>query len=74
MLREEFNIKIKVCHVNHGIRATAKRDQDFVRNIAQKLELEFETIDVNMDEFAKENKMSSEEAGRFLRYEFFRTF
>ena len=74
LLREEFNIKIKVCHVNHGIRATAKRDQDFVRNIAQKLQLEFETIDVNMDEFAKENKMSSEEAGRLLRYEFFRTF
>ncbi|SMB81231.1 tRNA(Ile)-lysidine synthase [Peptoniphilus asaccharolyticus DSM 20463] len=74
LLKEELKLKIKVCHVNHGIRETAKRDQEFVKKIAEELNLEFYTINVNMDDFAKENKMSSEEAGRFLRYKFFRQF
>lgn len=72
-LKEEYNLNIIVAHVNHGIRKTAKRDEEFVIDYSKKLNLLCETKHVNMDEYAKENKISSEEAGRFLRYSFFRS-
>ena len=71
-LREDFDLDIIVCHLNHGIRETAKRDEDFVKNICRDYGVKCLTKTVNMDEFARVNKLSSEEAGRILRYEFFR--
>lgn len=71
-LKNLLNFSIKVCHVNHGIRNTAKRDQKFVEEQCIELGVPFYTINVDMNKFAKDNGMSSEEAGRFLRYEFFR--
>lgn len=71
-IKEMFNLTILVAHVNHGIRDTAKRDEDFVLKTSRDLGLKAKTIRVNMNEYAKEHKLSSEEAGRNLRYEFFR--
>ena len=71
-LRDDFDLDIIVCHLNHGIRETAKRDEDFVKNICRDYGVKCLTKTVNMDEFARINKLSSEEAGRILRYEFFR--
>ena len=71
-LRDDFDLDIIVCHLNHGIRETAKRDEDFVKNICRDYGVKCLTKTVNMDEFARVNKLSSEEAGRILRYEFFR--
>lgn len=71
-LKDELNLDIIVCHLNHGIRETAKRDEDFVRKSCEDYKVKCITKTVNMDEYAKENKLSSEEAGRILRYKFFR--
>lgn len=71
-LKEDWNLDIIVCHLNHGIRETAKRDEDFVKKVCSDYEVICFTKTVNMDEYARENKLSSEEAGRILRYEFFR--
>lgn len=71
-LKDEFDLDIIVCHLNHGIRQSAKRDEDFVKNICHDYKVPCLTKRVNMDEYARENKLSSEEAGRILRYEFFR--
>ncbi len=71
-LQDEYNLKIIVAHVNHGIRETATRDEKFVEELSKKLSLEYKVLHINMDEYARENKISSEEAGRFLRYKFFR--
>lgn len=71
-LRDDFDLDIIVCHLNHGIRETAKRDEDFVKNICRDYGVKCLTKTVNMDEFARVNKLSKEEAGRILRYEFFR--
>ena len=71
-LRDDFDLDIIVCHLNHGIRETAKRDEDFVKNICRDYGVKCLTKTVNMDEFARVYKLSSEEAGRNLRYEFFR--
>lgn len=71
-LKEDWNLDIIVCHLNHGIRETAKRDEDFVKKVCSDYEVICFTKTANMDEYARENKLSSEEAGRILRYEFFR--
>lgn len=67
----KFNIY--VAHVNHGVRGEdAKSDQLFVEEIAKNLNLPYYTKNVNMIEYGKEKGISSEEAGRELRYGFFR--
>lgn len=71
-LKEDWNLDIIVCHLNHGIRETAKRDENFVKKVCSDYQVICFTKTVNMDEYARENKLSSEEAGRILRYEFFR--
>lgn len=73
-LRKEYDLDLLVCHLNHGIRKTALRDENFVIDICKKYNLTYNIKHVNMNEFAKIHKMTSEEAGRFLRYEFFREF
>lgn len=70
---EEYNLKPIVSHINHGIRPEeGKRDAEFVREIAKKLNLPFELKEVNTPEFKKKLKLSLEEAARILRYGFFK--
>ncbi len=72
-IRDVINFNIHIAHVNHGVRGEdAKSDQLFVEKIASKLNLPYYTINVNMIEYGKEKGISSEEAGRELRYGFFR--
>ncbi len=40
-LKDELNFTLKAAHLNHGIRGNeAKRDEDFARNLCEKLEIE----------------------------------
>ncbi len=72
-IREDIDFNIFIAHVNHGVRGEeALEDEKFVEGIAKELNLPYFSKTVNMNEYAKENKMSSEEAGRELRYKFFR--
>ena len=71
-LQEELDFNIIVCHVNHGVRDEASVDQDLVRKTAEKLGLKFHTINVDMVSYGKEKGITAEEAGRELRYGFFR--
>lgn len=67
----EFNIHI--VHINHGVRgAEADADQLFVQRKAEELSLPYYTKNVDMVRYGKENGISAEEAGRKLRYGFFR--
>lgn len=72
-IKSLINFDIHIAHVNHGVRgADAKSDQLFVEKIARELNLPYHTKNVNMIEYGKEKGISSEEAGRELRYGFFR--
>lgn len=72
-IRDLINFNIYIAHVNHGVRGEdAKADQLFVEGMAKKLGLPYYTKNVNMVEYGKEKGISSEEAGRELRYGFFR--
>ncbi len=71
-IKEELNFNIYVAHINHGIRKEeADADEEFVKNTCLKYSLPFYSIKVNMDQYAVENKLTSEEAGRTIRYDFF---
>ena len=63
---------ITAVHINHGIRGDeAARDEDFVLQLCKRqgIRLEIRRLDVPL--FARENKISEEEAGRVLRYRIF---
>ena len=71
--REEFDLRLMVVHVNHGIRGeAADRDEQFVKDMAAERGLDFYSEKVNVPQAARELKMSEEEAGRYLRYQIMR--
>ncbi|MCR3955683.1 MAG: tRNA lysidine(34) synthetase TilS [Gudongella sp.] len=72
-LKDQLGIKLIVAHVNHGVRGDlAKRDQDFVQGISREFGLDYYTTNVDMAAYGREHGMTAEEAGRLLRYGFFR--
>lgn len=61
---------LRVVHVHHGLRgAEADRDERFVEELCGKLGIPFQTVRCNAAEYARIHGMSTEEAGRVLRYE-----
>jgi len=72
-LAGEVPFRVTVCHLNHGLRGEeADRDEAFTRALAERYGLPFACRRADAAAFAKENRCSVEEAGRELRYEFFR--
>lgn len=70
--KETLDIKLLVVHVHHGIRGeTADRDARFVEELCNKNNIPFFLYKYHIPTFAKENGMSTEEAGRYARYEAF---
>ena len=70
-LREKFNIKLVVAHVNHMIRAVADSETEFVRDFCEDNGVEFFVKKVNVVGLSEKLKISCEEAGRNVRYDFF---
>ena len=70
--KEKFKIKLYVCHINHKIREDSTIDEQYVENMCEKMNVPFYKKRVQVEQIAKENKMGTEEAGRIIRYEFFR--
>lgn len=70
-IKEEYNLKIILAHLNHLHRKEASNDENLLISTGEKLGLEVKVKRASMDEFAKNNKISAEDAGRRLRYDFF---
>lgn len=70
-IKEEYNLKIILAHLNHLHRKEASNDENLLISTGKKLGLEVKVKRASMDEFAKNNKISAEDAGRRLRYDFF---
>ena len=65
----QMGLILRAMHVHHGLRgAEADRDVEFVQKICEKLEIPLEIVYRKVKEYAKEQKISEEEAGRILRY------
>lgn len=68
----ECYFKLFAAHVNHMYRGeSADRDEQFCSELCSENDIELYIRRKNADEYAKEIGLSSEEAGRKLRYDFF---
>lgn len=71
-IRNEYNLEIEVAHLNHMVRGDdAVGDLDFVRKLCLENTIVFHGLSKDMNAYAKELKISKEEAGRKLRFDFF---
>ena len=69
--QKEIDFKINVAHINHMIREEAIEDEKYVQNYCKTKNIPCYIKRVQVEAFAKEQKMGTEEAGRCVRYEFF---
>lgn len=69
--REDYNIKIICAHMNHLLRETASRDEEFVKSLCAGLNITFELKRADIGKIAAESKIPLELAGRNERYLFF---
>ena len=70
--RKEMDFTIILAHLNHLHRKEADFDESLVEETAEKFALDFRKKAASMDAYAKKYGISSEDAGRRLRYDFFR--
>lgn len=71
LLKERLEIKLCACHVNHCLRGEeSDRDESFVRELCDKLEIPLEVRKVDVKSLVKKHQ-SIEETARKARYDFF---
>lgn len=63
--------RLLAVHINHSIRETAERDQEFARKLCLDKGVAYKAEKVDALTYAKDNGLSTEEAGRLLRYKAF---
>ncbi len=67
-----LDFKFAIAHCNFNLRGEeSKRDEDFVKNLAKKLNVSFHLTYFETQKFAEENKISTQMAARDLRYVYF---
>lgn len=67
--RESLNIYAGACHINHGLRHTAKRDEDFCRLYCKNNNIEFYLYNIS-EELKKDNSGGTESSARKYRYKY----
>lgn len=70
LVLHEAGYKIGLAHVNHSLRESAECDAAFCENFAKKLGVPFHLKVADVAAFAKKENISTETAGRQIRYEF----
>ncbi|MDO5517977.1 MAG: tRNA lysidine(34) synthetase TilS, partial [Clostridium sp.] len=71
-LKDELKIELGAAHLNHMLRGKdAFGDEQYVIDVCKQMNIECFTKQVNINEYSKKEKLSSEMAGRLVRYGFF---
>lgn len=71
-LFHQAKLNFGIAHCNFKLRGKeADKDEQFVKNLAEKLNVPFYTVSFNTKEFADANKLSTQMAARELRYFWF---
>ena len=65
-LKEKINLEIICAHVNHNIRKSSKKDEEFVKSFCEKRNLIFETMTIDFNSFDNFHNEA-----RKIRYDFF---
>ncbi|MDI3508826.1 MAG: tRNA(Ile)-lysidine synthase [Clostridiales bacterium] len=72
-LRDKLDAELIVAHVEHGMRAQQSvEDAQYVISMAQRMGLSVYVKHCDVPSYAKEHGLSQEQAGRIIRYDFFR--
>lgn len=72
LLQKEYRISVMAVHCHHGIRGKeADEDALFAQNFCEERKIPFFCVEENVEEKARREKLSTEEAGRKFRYETF---
>lgn len=72
-LQAKLNFELRIIHVEHGIRGEESiSDCHFVEELCKEKKLRCKSIAVDVPTYAKERKLSLEEAARKLRYDIFK--
>ena len=70
-LKEQLGFELEAVHVNHCLRESAERDELFVSNLCREKGIALHTYKVDVAARAESEGISTEEAGRNVRYECF---
>lgn len=72
-IKGQLNFFLIIAHVNHGIRnKESDTEARFVRRKSSHMSLPFEQVKVSVPDIARERNCSVEQAGRTIRYHFFK--
>ena len=72
-LKKEYSFSLAVACVNHMFRPEAAEEAEYVAAFSASLGLESFVTAINVSAYAAANKMSAQEAGRLLRYQYLRS-
>ena len=71
-LLHQLNFDISLAHCNFQLRGEeSDKDEEFVKNLGKKLGISTHTTRFNTNEYAADNKLSTQLAARELRYNWF---
>jgi tRNA(Ile)-lysidine synthase len=71
-LQTKYNLSLYFAHINHNLRGiNADLDEKFVVELGKKYNIPTYIKSIDIKEYSKKNKISEEEAGREVRYNFF---
>lgn len=70
-LKEEMSLTLGACHLNHGLRESAKKEEAFCHGFCVERNIPFYIKRVDVAAMAKDEGLSIEAAGRLARYDFF---
>ena len=68
LAQPQLKLRLAAFHLNHGLRGTAVRDEEFVRKLCHDWSVELVVARADVAGYAKRHRMGIEEAGRELRY------
>lgn len=68
-VQRSLGLDLLVAHLNHGLRAEASQDADFVRELCRRLDLDLVEGDLDVRQHAAETRQGLESAARELRWQ-----
>lgn len=74
LLKEVLRFNLYASHINHMYRGIdAEKDEKFVKDLCAKYNIKLFILKKNAVDYASEHKITEEEAGREIRYNFFKS-
>ena len=68
LAQPRLKLRLAAFHLNHGLRGTAARDEEFVSKLCRDWRVELVVTRADVAGYAKRHRLGIEEAGRELRY------